>query len=150
MPKPGPWMERVKACFGFVLLGMALWFASRVLPGGWTLGLTGGLVIAVALALWHIEGRGKVYLVAARTLALALVTWGATMIVGTLIGGDDPRRPLAPLVAGAPGIDRAVEGGAEHEFRDAYTLSEVQAEIEEAERQGRWTCLLYTSPSPRD
>ena len=63
------------------------------------------------------------------------------MIVGTLIGGDDPRRPLAPLVAGAPGIDRAVEGGAEHEFRDAYTLSEVQAEIEEAERQGRWTVI---------
>ncbi|RUO28973.1 thiol:disulfide interchange protein [Aliidiomarina sedimenti] len=32
LPKPGTWMNRVKALFGFILLGTAIWFLQRVLP----------------------------------------------------------------------------------------------------------------------
>src|SRR5690606_15983489 len=51
LPAPGPWMERVKAGFGFVLLGMAVYMAGRALPAPVTLALWGAWLMGVAAAL---------------------------------------------------------------------------------------------------
>ena len=44
LPRVGPWMEKVKQCFGIIMLGVAIWFLERVIPG------------AVAMILWGIAG----------------------------------------------------------------------------------------------
>ncbi len=44
LPKAGAWMVAVKNAFGFMMLGLAIWMMSRVLPGEVTLALYGILV----------------------------------------------------------------------------------------------------------
>src|SRR3546814_8358846 len=44
LPAVGPWMVAVKHAFGFMMLGLAVWMLSRILPGGVTLALWGILV----------------------------------------------------------------------------------------------------------
>ncbi|MEM9404143.1 MAG: protein-disulfide reductase DsbD, partial [Pseudomonadota bacterium] len=41
LPKAGPWMVAVKNAFGFLMLGLAVWMLSRILPGAVTLALWG-------------------------------------------------------------------------------------------------------------
>lgn len=142
LPSPGPWMVRVKACFGFLLLGMAIWFLSRILPGEWLLGLTGTVVIAFALALWQFEGKGNVSRVAVQTFSLVLCIWGTSMLVGSLIGASDPWHPLDPLVASNEQITgEPINASVSAKFSDAYSLSDVQAELGKAASQGKWTVI---------
>ena len=41
LPKAGAWMDAVKAVFGVMLLGVAVWMLGRILPGPVTLGAVG-------------------------------------------------------------------------------------------------------------
>lgn len=142
LPTPGPWMVRVKACFGFLLLGMAIWFLSRILPVEWLLGLTGTVVIAFALALWQFEGKGNVSRVAVQTFSVVLCIWGALMLVGSLIGASDPWHPLDPLVAGNEEMaGEPLKAGVNSGFIDAYSLSDVRAELGKAASLGKWTVI---------
>ncbi|MBR0897640.1 protein-disulfide reductase DsbD [Bradyrhizobium tropiciagri] len=49
LPKPGPWLVRVRHAFGFILLGVAISIFSRVLSQQTTLQLWGALTSAIAV-----------------------------------------------------------------------------------------------------
>lgn len=101
LPRPGPWMERVKAAFGFVLLGMAVWLAGRVLPPPVTLLLWGAWLGTLAMSLWRPAADGAAGgRIALRSAAVLLGVWGAAMVIGSAAGGADPLRPLGLLVRG--------------------------------------------------
>src|SRR3990167_9452275 len=53
LPKPGPWMDRVKGALGFLLLGTAVWMFERVVPEPAALLMWGALLLAVAVTLVH-------------------------------------------------------------------------------------------------
>lgn len=63
LPKSGAWMEAVKKFFGILMLGMAIWLLSRIVPTVITTILWGCLLIAVAaflgIYLPRIVGRYK-------------------------------------------------------------------------------------------
>jgi thiol:disulfide interchange protein DsbD len=98
LPKAGPWMEGVRRFFGVLLLAVALYIASPVLPlvvqmFGWAALLIGSGVFlraldplpAAASGWWRLwKGAGVIALVI-----------GIAMIVGALAGSRDPLRPLA-------------------------------------------------------
>jgi thiol:disulfide interchange protein DsbD len=48
LPRGGAWLVWVEHVLGFVLLGMALWFAAPLLPAGWTRVATAVLLVAAA------------------------------------------------------------------------------------------------------
>lgn len=101
LPRPGPWMDRVKAGFGFVLLAMAVWLAGRVLPPPVTLLLWGAWLGTLAMSLWQPAAGGAAGgRIALRSAAVLLGVWGAAMVVGAAAGGADPLRPLELLVRG--------------------------------------------------
>ena len=58
MPKPGMWMDVIKAVFGVMLLGIAIWMIGRVLDENTTLLLWGGLAIFVAINMNALEPLG--------------------------------------------------------------------------------------------
>jgi len=65
MPQPGPWMNRVKAGFGIMMLAVAIWLLERVIPAPLTLGLWAVLLAVTgvqlgALNLWGQAGRAPV------------------------------------------------------------------------------------------
>ena len=81
MPKPGMWMDVIKAIFGVMLLGIAIWMMGRVLDENTTLLLWGGLAIFVASQYGRIRAFGRTSIVEftlkCKSLRLFdIVVWG--------------------------------------------------------------------------
>ncbi len=145
LPRPGDWMNRVKALFGFILLGTAIFFVARVLPAALTLGLWGAWLLAIALSLLALVkqlGTESTRLMS-RYLALLLGLWGGAMVVGAAGGGHDPLQPLsfgasastlAPAAAGKDFMAR---------FAPVKTQQALEARIAEAGQRGQWTLVDF-------
>jgi thiol:disulfide interchange protein DsbD len=100
LPKAGAWMVGVRKSFGVLLLGVALWIASPLLPIvaqmlGWAALLIGAGVFLRALDALP-PGASGWWRVLKGVGVIALVI-GIAMLVGALAGSRDPLRPLAAV-----------------------------------------------------
>jgi thiol:disulfide interchange protein DsbD len=96
LPRAGAWMEAVKRFFGVLMLGMALWLVSPVLPPLLQMILWAALLLGYAAYLLSRRGHW-----AAIAFGAAFGILGALQLVGAATGGRDPLAPLAHLT-GAP------------------------------------------------
>ena len=141
LPRAGAWMEQVKRFFGVLLLAVALWMVSPVLPAwgvmvGWAL-----LLICVAVGLRAFDGlapqaRWPQHLGKGLGMVLALV--GAAQLVGALSGGRDALQPLAHLVAlrdaaAAPGNTVAPQAEAPR-FEKVADLAALEQAVARSDR----------------
>ncbi|MDA8129598.1 MAG: protein-disulfide reductase DsbD [Betaproteobacteria bacterium] len=145
LPRPGEWMNRVKALFGFVLLGTAIVFVARVLPAELTLGLWGAWLLAVALSLFALiqkiaSEKGRLL---SRYLALLIGLWGGAMLLGAAGGAKDPLRPLAFVTATAAPVQTAAPDGFMARFTPIKTEQDFTARVAEAGKRGQWTLVDY-------
>jgi thiol:disulfide interchange protein DsbD len=104
LPRAGAWMEAVKAVFGVIFLGLAIWMLARILDGFWIMLMCGALLIASAVYLGALErmaegasGWRKLW----KALGVMLLVAGAAELIGAAAGGRDASQPLAGLVADA-------------------------------------------------
>src|SRR5699024_4440871 len=145
LPKPGGWMNGVKVVFGFMLLGLAIWFVQRVVPGYVVLALSGLLGIAMAYTLWHSsrsEGLAQHPAAAVlRATALCLGVWSTLMVVGGAAGSKDPIRPLHGIVA--TGGSEDVESNFMSRFHTMTTEAELDRALAQAQQDGRWAIVDY-------
>lgn len=90
LPKAGPWMESVKNMFGVLMLGVAIFILSRVIPGPATLFLWAVLLICCAIYLspFH-EGKHTLL----RGFGMVMLVCGIILVVGAAMGNADPLRP---------------------------------------------------------
>ena len=100
LPKAGPWMVAVKNAFGFMMLGLAIWMMSRVLPGEVTLALWGILIFMAGVYLGGLttltsESLGVQKL--GKGFGLLAIIYGAVLLVGSLAGSNSMLRPLDGL-----------------------------------------------------
>ncbi|MET0352312.1 MAG: protein-disulfide reductase DsbD [Rhizobacter sp.] len=134
LPRTGAWMERVKHVFGVMLLAVALWLVSPVLPAWALMSMTGALLTVTAVYLGAFDrlrdgATGMTQLFKGVGVVMALV--GAAQFVGALSGGRDTFQPLAHLASrgGAPAAE--AEGPA---FRRVSTVAELDQAIAAAGR----------------
>ncbi len=145
LPRPGDWMNRVKALFGFVLLGTAIVFVARVLPAALTLGLWGAWLLAVAFSLLALvrklgTDRGRW---SSRFAALLLGLWGSAMVIGAAGGAHDPLQPLTFGTRGAT-LTQAVAGNDfMTRFGPVKTQQALDVRIAEAGQRGQWTLVDF-------
>ena len=145
LPRPGDWMNRVKALFGFVLLGTAIFFAARVLPAALTLGLWGAWLLAIALsllALVHKLGtdRGRL---SSRYLALLLGLWGGSMVIGAAQGAHDPLQPLNIGARASPLVQAPAENNFMTRFGSVKTQQALDAHVAMAGQRDQWTLVDF-------
>ena len=102
LPRAGAWMDAVKAVFGVLFLGLAIWMLARVLDAFWIMLMTGALAIASAVYLGALErlpdgasGWRRLW----KALGIVLLVAGAAEIVGAAAGGRDVTQPLSGIVA---------------------------------------------------
>ncbi|MGH8401953.1 MAG: protein-disulfide reductase DsbD, partial [Gammaproteobacteria bacterium] len=95
VPKAGAWMTVVKYVLGVVLLGVAIWFLSRILPGAVTLALWAALAIICGMYLLLLETRGIGWRKLWKGMGVLVGLYGIIMLVGAATGGADPFQPLA-------------------------------------------------------
>jgi len=104
IPKTGPWMQRIKVFFGFLMLLMALWMTDRVWPEA-TLMLVALIAIIIALVLalhhrWQPPLETVSAAVISYTFAMFLGLYGIVLAVGQIAGTGSLLQPLGELVDG--------------------------------------------------
>ncbi|WP_110658239.1 protein-disulfide reductase DsbD [Salinicola halimionae] len=131
LPRTGAWMSGIKALFGVMLLGVAIWLVERLLPGPVALLLWGALALGCALALGALDWRTASGWPRIRQAAgWILLVWGVAMVWGAAQGGNDPLRPLPNTVpAHAPGVAPT--------FESVSDLGQLRAALAAANRAGR-------------
>lgn len=127
LPKAGPWMNGVKKFFGVLLLAVAIWIASPVLPGAavmlaWAALFVGSGVFLRATDRLPADASGPTRLAKAAGI-LALIA-GLALLVGALSGSRDPLRPLAGLAGGAAQAPTA--------FKRVNSIGELEAALRAA------------------
>jgi len=145
LPHAGPWMTTVKALFGVLFLGVAVWMLERILPGSLTLALWALLVIVGG---YYFGGFGRTSAgggtgrLVARGLGLGAIVWGVIMMVGAAAGGHDPLQPLRG--ASVPGVGGPVDGSAEAlPFRMIASIDELDRELTAAQAAGQPVMLDF-------
>lgn len=95
LPKAGVWMNHVKNIFGVMILGLAIWMLSRILPGNMTLFLWASLLIVstVALGLLNFNAEKQLPPVIQGASMLAFI-YGVLILVGAASGHTDLLHPL--------------------------------------------------------
>ena len=99
LPKTGSWMNAIKAFFGVLLLGVALYLLERILPlnvvqGGWACLLIGSGIYSGALVS-AITNRDKL----CQSIGIILLAYGLLMLVGVSMGSTNLFQPLTLLNA---------------------------------------------------
>ncbi len=136
LPKAGAWMNVIKAIFGFLLLGLAVWFMARVVPGwlsmlGWTV-----LLLSCGLYFLDLKPDNAGWRVALKTLGLLLAAWGLALLIGLSAGNRDVLQPLAGLGGGAVQENHLV-------FKRIKSVDDLQREVAAATAQGRTVMLDF-------
>lgn len=99
LPKPGRGMEAVRAAFGFVLLGVAVWMLSRVVPEPITIGLWGALLLGLGVSLGGFEplSTASPALRLRKYSGMLAAVYGLLLLVGSAAGTHSVLSPLAVL-----------------------------------------------------
>lgn len=133
MPKPGMWMDVIKAVFGVMLLGIAIWMIGRVLDENTTLLLWGGLAIFVAINMNALEPLGAHPSWSSRAnvkaLGFMVLLYGISLLVGGMAGAKNVLHPLDPFIAQA----QAAPIKAQHKkFEKITSIDELNAILTES------------------
>jgi thiol:disulfide interchange protein DsbD len=130
LPKAGPWMETVKRFFGVMLLGVAIYLVSSLIPIAaqmlaWAalLGVTGIYLRAIDPLPAGARGFDRF----AKGVGVLALVAGIVFLVGALSGSRDILRPLAGLRAG--GSAPAHEG---LEFTTINSIADLDRHVSNA------------------
>lgn len=98
LPRAGAWMNQVKAVFGLLMLVVAVWLIERLLPASLAMALWGLLALGsgVFIGGLHFRASGGWQKLRLST-GLALLLYGASLLIGALAGNSNPLQPLAGL-----------------------------------------------------
>jgi thiol:disulfide interchange protein DsbD len=126
LPKSGHWMRSVKHFFGVMLLAVAIYIVSPVLPVAAQMLAWAALLIGSAMALRAIDPlpheAGPIARLWKGVGFLALLA-GAALVIGVFAGSRDLLRPLAGLMGGG---ERAAQ---EVRFTRVRNLAELEAKL---------------------
>jgi thiol:disulfide interchange protein DsbD len=133
LPKAGPWMDTVKQLFGVMMLAVAAWMLTRVVPAGAVLLLWAAPAAVAAWLLWR-GARGIRHLpILVRAAAVVAGAYALVLIVGAGVGGTDPLAPLPAL------------NGPRQEltFRTIKSTADLDREVAQAQAKGQPVMLDF-------
>ncbi|MBU0620376.1 MAG: protein-disulfide reductase DsbD [Gammaproteobacteria bacterium] len=127
LPKAGPWMNSVKSIFGVLMLALAIWIVSPVIPLPAQMLAWAALLIFTAIylrALDPLPANAHIRHKMAKGLGILVLLLGVAYLIGALSGARDILRPLGSLGGGvteAPATLRfeRIKSGAELDQRIA-------------------------------
>ena len=128
-------MEKVKQGFGIIMLGVAIWFLERVIPGNVAMILWALLVILSALLLGALDREARTGK-ALRAIGIAGLIYAGALIIGALSGSQDMLRPLAHL-AGEPPAKSSLD------FRRIKSVADLDQNLAAANAAGKFVMLDF-------
>jgi thiol:disulfide interchange protein DsbD len=144
LPKAGPWMVAVRNSFGFMMLGLAIWMLSRILPGEATMLLWAVLIFMAGVfmgGLTTLTGDSTGPQKLGKGFGFLAIIYGVVLLLGALTGGSNPLKPLASINVG--GGSTIVEAEHELPFKRIKTVDDLDRELAAASSQGKTAFLDF-------
>ena len=139
LPTVGPWMDKIKAVFGVMLLAVAIWMLERILPGQVTLTLWAMLLILSSVYLRALDGlavEATGWSRLGKGIGVMSLVYGVLLLIGAASGAQDPLQPLQNVFA-AQSSGTALHGQhAELPFKRIKTVEDLDSQLAAATRQG--------------
>ncbi len=135
LPKAGAWMNGVKYLFGLMLIAVAIWMVSPVLPGPLVLLLWGALAMLCAVFLHLFDSlpeKPSIAMKFGKALGIVLLVIGILELAGAAAGGTNPLEPLAPFRSRTGGSVSVEETGLK--FTRIRSEAELDAALASAEK----------------
>jgi len=143
LPRAGGWMDSVKAVFGVVLLGVAIWLLERILPVNVTMLLIAALLIASAIYMGALDalsdtatGWRRLF----KSLGLLILIYGVAYLIGAAAGSNDLIQPLRGLAATS---GNAPQSQQHLVFRQIKGRQGLQLALNDSIQQQRGTMLDF-------
>ncbi len=134
LPKAGNWLNATKAVFGVIMLSVALWMLTRILPAEISMLLWAILLIISSIYLHALEplpstctGWAKLF----KGLGVVMLLYGTLLIIGYGLGNTNP---LAPLVGehSLPAEKNATVNTSKINFQRIATLDDLTQALAQA------------------
>lgn len=123
LPKAGEWMNAVRRLFGVLMLGVAIWIVSPILPVALQLLLWAALCIVPAIYLRAIDPlpatAGHVQRVF-KGFAVILMLYGIALLIGAWSGARSPLQPLQNLMVASAHNAQPLP------FKQVHSVQELQ------------------------
>lgn len=139
LPRVGSWMSAVRNLFGVLMLGVALWLISPIIPMSAQLALWAALLIVPAVfmhALDPLPVDAKPALRFWKGIALMLLVTGLAMLIGALSNAKSPLQPLGGIF-----VNTSTTQHATLNFNRIKNIAELESQLNKA--QGKLVMLDF-------
>ena len=130
LPKAGAWMTAVRDFFGFLMLGLAIYLISPVIPSSLQMLLWAALLIIPAIYLRAIDSlptNASPLQRLCKGMGIILLALGITMIIGAASGAKSPLNPLSGIVNKQTSISHSGLS-----FKRIHSMAELVTNIQNA------------------
>jgi thiol:disulfide interchange protein DsbD len=148
LPRAGGWMNAVKYFFGVLMLAIAIYLISPVVPAWVNMLLWAMLLIAAAIYLHaldplppHATGWTRLW----KGLGVALLIGGLSLLLGMLAGSRDPLQPLDVFRGGAVSASGTAQAAEQKGlvFEKVKDVAALDARLAAAQAEGRAVMLDF-------
>ena len=143
LPRAGVWMDTVKAVFGVLMLGVAIYLLERVISPVAAMFLWGTLLIVAAIYMGAISalpegasGWRRLW----KGLGVVLLIYGTLFMIGVATNGRDTLQPLRGLAFGGA---TGASAEAHVPFKRVKTIADLDRELAAAKATGRPVMLDF-------
>lgn len=130
LPKAGSWLNAINSAFGVIMLAVALWMLSRIMPPEITMLLAALLLILPAIYLSALDplpegssGWRKLW----KGVGITMLAYGLLLLIGYSIGNHNPLKPLQGF-----GITTAKANAEGIRFEKIASLEELDKKVRQA------------------
>ena len=135
LPKAGAWMDKVKAVFGVMLIAVAIWLISRVIPADMSLGLWAILLGLTATQMGAFDAAEAGWQRISKGLGVLMALYAAMLTFGAFTGASDPLKPLEMLTKSNGGQAVSAQSN-KVKFSVVNNLEELNQHLRIAEEKG--------------
>ncbi|CAB1277189.1 protein-disulfide reductase DsbD [Candidatus Nitrosacidococcus tergens] len=134
LPKAGPWLQPIKYFFGVLLLVVAIWLLSRILPHPLIMLLWGALFLISAVYLGALEvlkANVNGWRKFRKGIGLISLVYGILLIIGAASGEGTEWQPLKGLTAGISGTVISSNPRESIQFQSVKGIDELQVALDQ-------------------
>ena len=146
LPRAGAWMDTTKAIFGIMMLGLAIWMLSRVVPPEVTMALTGTLLVSSGIYMGALEkindeagGWGRFW----KSLGLIMFFYGGMILFGVAAGSSSLLQPLKGVFGGGYAVAASTTAQNQLQFQRIKGMEGLQQALEQAKAQNKTVMLDF-------
>jgi thiol:disulfide interchange protein DsbD len=143
LPRAGMWMETIKKVFGVLLLGVAVFFISRIVPPAVEMLLWAVLLIVTAIYMGALDQLSETatWRRLWKGIGMIMLVYGIVLVIGASSGSKSVLQPLQGLALGGGAAD--ARHGNELPFKRIKSLADLHSEVQQASAAGKTVMLDF-------